>query len=77
MWLALAPRMKTEVWPPGPPVWTTFSPGMVESRSGAVRHWWASMSASVTRLRELPISVSGVGTRVAVITNGATGAGSG
>ena len=27
VWFEFAPRMNTEVWPPGPPVWTTLRPG--------------------------------------------------
>ena len=35
-WFELVPRMKTEVCPPGPPVWTTFNPGTVFSTSGTL-----------------------------------------
>ena len=45
--LELVPRMKTDVWPPGPPVWTTFRPGTAANASGTVRCCWLAMSAPV------------------------------
>ena len=58
--------MKIEVWPPGPPVCTTFKPGTLCRTSGKVRACWASMSAAVMSVTLLATSSSGVGTRVAL-----------
>ncbi len=69
-WLALLPRMKTDVCPPGPPVCTTSTPGTVLSASGTVRNCSRSISAAVMTLTELPSSLASVGTVVALTTIG-------
>src|SRR5215469_8076861 len=60
--------MNTEVWPPGPPSWTTLRPGPALRTSGSVRCWRAAMSAAVTTVTLLAFCSSGVGTRVALTT---------
>ena len=70
VWFALAPRMKTEVTPPGPPVWMTFSPGTSFKASGKVRSCLRWISSSVITVMLLPTSFSGVGKRVGVTTSG-------
>src|SRR5437764_14758502 len=60
--------MKTEVLPPGPPVWTMFRPGTVWRTSGKVRRWLRSMSSAEISVTELPISLTGVSIRVALTT---------
>src|ERR1700674_263890 len=60
--------MKTEVLPPGPPVWTIFSPGTVWRTSGKVRRLLRSISSAEINVTELPISLTGVSIRVALTT---------
>src|SRR5262249_31328026 len=71
VWLELVPRMKTEVSPPGPPVWTTFKPGAVFSASGTVRYCWVWMSLSVMIVTELATCPAGVTTPVGLTATGA------
>src|SRR5262245_60707911 len=67
-WFEFVPRIKTEVWPPGPPVCTTLRPGTALSASGTVRYCWRSMSADVITVIELATSLSGVGIVVGLTT---------
>src|SRR5262245_2857849 len=67
-WFEFVPRMKTEVWPPGPPDCTTLRPGTAPSPSGTVRYFWRSMSADVITVIELAIWFSGVGIVVGLTT---------
>lgn len=67
-WFELVPRMKTEVSPPGPPVWTMLSPGTAASACGKVRRCWRSISAAVTTVTELAISLARVGMPVGLTT---------
>jgi hypothetical protein len=70
--LELVPRMKTEVCPPGPPVWTTFNPGTVFSTSGTLRYCWVWMSWSVITVTELATWPDGVTIPVGLTTTGET-----
>ena len=69
VWFELAPRMKTEVVPPGPPVWMTLRPGTSCSASGNVRSCLRSISSLGMTVMLLPTSLSGVGSRVGVVTS--------
>ncbi len=71
-WLELVPRMKTEVAPPGPPVCTRLSPGIVRKRSGTVRSCSSWICSVVTTETLLPTLSSGVGLRVAVTVTSLT-----
>jgi hypothetical protein len=68
VWFELVPRMKTELAPRGPPVWTMFSPGTSRRMSGTVRCCLLSMSLLVITVTLLAISVAGAATRVATTT---------
>src|SRR5262249_61572991 len=67
-WFEFVPRMKTEVWPPGPLDCTTLRPGTALSASGTVRYCWRSISADVITVIELATSLSGVGIVVGLTT---------
>ncbi len=58
--------MNREVWPPGPPLCTTSSPGTARRMSGRSCNCRASISAAVMTLLLVAISSRGVGTRVAL-----------
>src|SRR6478752_9183775 len=74
-WCELVPRMKTEVWPPGPPVCTMLRPGTLASASGSVRRCSRSISAAVMTVTELAISRAGVATAVGLYTTCALASG--
>ena len=74
-WFALVPRMKTEVWPPGPPVCTMLRPGTLARASGTVRRCSRSISAAVMTVTELAISRAGVATAVGLYTTCALASG--
>jgi len=60
--------MNTEVCCPGPPVWTTRTPGTERRASARLRYWRVSISAALITVTELPSCSPGVGMRVAVTT---------
>ena len=60
--------MKTEVWPPGPPLCTTFSPGTAANASGTVRRCCAAISSAVMTVTELADCSEGVTTVVGLTT---------
>src|SRR3954462_1779340 len=74
-WFALVPRMKTEVWPPGPPVCTMLRPGTLARASGTVRRCSRSISAAVMTVTELALSRAGVATAVGLYTTCALASG--
>src|SRR6185369_4215554 len=74
-WFALVPRMKTEVWPPGPPVCTMLRPGTLARASGTVRRCSRSMSAAVMTVTELATSRAGVAIAVGLYTTCALASG--
>src|ERR1700761_633177 len=63
--------MKMEVWPPGPPVCTTFKPGTVFKVSGKVRYCWVAMSCAVIAVIEFATWLVGVAIAVGLMTVGA------
>ena len=62
------PRMKTEVWPPGAPVLTMFTPGTAASAVRRSATWARSSLSSGTTSTLLVVNWASCGVRVALTT---------
>ena len=72
VWLASAPRIRTWVSPPKPPVRLTATPGTSRSTSATKRLCLFSNSSPVITVTALPTAEDGKGTRLAETTTSGT-----
>ena len=69
---ASAPRIRTAVTPPGPPLRVTPTPGVVASRSETTRAWRSRITSPGMTVTLRPLSAAATGVRLATTTSGST-----